>query len=59
MLAFIIGFLSGLVFGIIGAVFVARNNKSKIEKALATADKVSDRYKDYMNEYRKPDDLKK
>lgn len=58
MLAFIIGFLIGATAGAIAAIFVARNNRAKVEKVLVKADTVSERYKDYMNEYRKPDDLK-
>jgi len=57
MLTFIIGFLIGLVFGIIGAVFVARNNRSKIDKALSTADAASEKYKNYMTKW--SDDIKK
>lgn len=57
MLTFIIGFLIGAVLGAVAAVFVARNNRSKIEKALSAADATSEKYKNYMTKW--SDDIKK
>lgn len=57
MLTAILFFGSGIIVGALAAVFVARNNRSKIEKALSRADDVSDRYKNYMTKW--SDDIKK
>lgn len=59
---YLLTLLVGIVAGAVGAVFVARNNRSKIEKALSTADAASEKYKNYMtkwsDEMKKPDELK-
>ena len=57
MLTAILFFGSGIIVGALAAVFVARNNRSKVEKALSRADDVSDRYKNYMTKW--SDDIKK
>lgn len=57
MLTAIISFIIGVIVGALAAVFVARNNRSKIEKALSTADAASEKYKDYMTKW--SDDIKK
>lgn len=54
---YILTLLVGIVLGAVGAVFVARNNRSKIDKALGAADKASEKYKDYMTKW--SDDIKK
>jgi len=41
-------FLGGLAVGSVVTILVARNNRSKVERALLNADKVVDKYKDYM-----------
>ena len=51
----------GVVIGAVAAVFIARNNRSKIDKALNAADAASDKYKNYMTKWNdgiKKDDLK-
>lgn len=57
MLTAIVSFIIGVIVGAVAAVFVARNNRSKIEKALSTADAASEKYKNYMTKW--SDDIKK
>lgn len=57
MLTAIVSFIIGVIVGAVAAVFVARNNRSKIEKALGKADDISEKYKDYMTKW--SDDIKK
>jgi hypothetical protein len=57
MLTAILSFIAGVLAGAVGAVFVARNNRSKIEKALGKADDVSETYKNYMTKW--SDNIKK
>jgi len=54
---YILTLLVGIVLGAVGAVFVARNNRSKIDKALGAADVASEKYKNYMTKW--SDDTKK
>ena len=54
---YILTLLVGIVLGAVGAVFVARNNRSKIDKALGAADAASETYKNYMTKW--SDDIKK
>lgn len=54
---YILTLLVGIVLGAVGAVFVARNNRSKIDKALGAADAASEKYKNYMTKW--SDDIKK
>lgn len=62
MLTAIIWFLIGVLVGAVATVFVARNNRSKIDKALSKADATSEQYKNYMtkwsDEFKKSDDSK-
>jgi uncharacterized membrane-anchored protein YhcB (DUF1043 family) len=63
MLTAIIWFLIGVLIGAVATVFVARNNRAKVEKALnAMKFAGSDEYKNYMtkwsDEIKKPDELK-
>jgi len=62
MLTAIIWFLIGVLVGAVATVFVARNNRSKIDKALSGADAASEKYKNYMTKWsddiKKPDELK-
>ena len=60
---YILTLLVGIVLGAVGAVFVARNNRAKVEKALnAMKFAGSDEYKNYMTKWsddiKKPDELK-
>ena len=48
MLVFIIGLTIGLAIGAVAMIFVARNNRNKVERVLQAADKVEDKYKNYM-----------
>jgi hypothetical protein len=50
-MSYIITLLVGIVLGAVGAVLVARNNRSKINKALGAADVVSEKYKNYMTKW--------
>ncbi len=45
MLTVVISFTLGVIIGALGAVFVARNNRNKVDKVLSKADEVSERYK--------------
>lgn len=45
---FIYGFLAGVIAGAVTTVFVARNNRAKVERALLKADWAAEKYKDYM-----------
>lgn len=62
MLTAIIWFLIGVLVGAVATVFVARNNRSKIDKALSGADAASEKYKNYMtkwkDDFKKSDDIK-
>jgi hypothetical protein len=51
MLVFIIGLVIGIIVGATAAVLVARNNRAKAERVFLQADKVSERYKDYMTKW--------
>jgi gas vesicle protein len=51
MLVFIIGLVIGIIVGAAAAVLVARNNRAKAERVFLQADKVSERYKDYMTKW--------
>lgn len=51
MLVFIIGFGIGTIVGVVATVFVARNNRAKVERALLGADKASEKYNDYMTKW--------
>ncbi len=57
MLTAILSFIAGVIAGAVGAVLVARNNRSKIEKVLDKADGVSEKYKNYMTKW--SDDIKR
>lgn len=50
-MSYIITLLVGIVLGAVGAVLVARNNRSKIDKALGAADVASEKYKNYMTKW--------
>ena len=54
---FIYGFIAGVIVGALTTVFVARNNRAKVERALRGADKVSEEYKNYMTKW--SDNIKK
>jgi uncharacterized membrane-anchored protein YhcB (DUF1043 family) len=58
MLTVVISFTLGVIIGALGAVFVARNNRNKVDKVLSKADEVSERYKNYMTKSDKFDGLK-
>lgn len=49
-------FFGGVLVGSLATIFVARNNRAKVERALSSADKVSEKYKDYMTKW--SDDIK-
>ena len=48
MITILIALVIGIAIGAIATVLVARNNRNKIENVLAAADKVEDKYKNYM-----------
>lgn len=50
-MSYIITLIVGIALGAIGAVLVARNNRSKIDKALGAADLASEKYKNYMTKW--------
>ena len=58
MLTIVISFTLGVIIGALGAVFVARNNRTKVDKVLSKADEVSDRYKNYRTKSDKFNDFK-
>ncbi len=58
MLTVVISFTLGVIIGALGAVFVARNNRNKVDKVLSKADEVSERYKNYMTKSDKFNDFK-
>jgi uncharacterized membrane-anchored protein YhcB (DUF1043 family) len=58
MLTIVISFTLGVIIGALGAVFVARNNRNKVDKVLSKADEVSERYKNYMTKSDKFNDFK-
>jgi gas vesicle protein len=57
MEAFIFGLLLGVAIGAVTMIFVARNNRAKVERVLIKADKYDEKYKNYMTEW--SDDIKK
>lgn len=48
MLTFLIGLAIGIGLGAAAAVFIARNNRAKVERVLLNADSVAEKYKNYM-----------
>jgi len=53
MLVFLVGLALGILIGAVAAVFIARNNRAKAERVFFEADKVADKYKDYMTKNEK------
>jgi len=50
-MSYIITLLVGIALGALIAVLIARNNRSKVDKVLVTADVASEKYKNYMTKW--------